>query len=67
MTDDANVPAAADSDVEKGGTGDVVNVEDTVKSETVKAPTPVPTTDPDVGLSQADIPKLREGEQFIDR
>ena len=63
MTDDANVPTANDSDVEKGGTGgDVVNVEDTMKSETVKVPTPVPTTDPDVGLSQADIPKLREGE-----
>ena len=60
MTEAAAV-LPANSDVEKGN---VVNVEDTVKSETVKSATtmPVPTTDPDVGLSQADIPKLREGE-----
>ena len=62
MTDGANEPATADDDVEKGGAGAGVNVEDTVKSETVKATTPIPTTDPDVGLSQADIPKLLEGE-----
>jgi hypothetical protein len=49
------------TDVEKGR-----NNEDTVKTDTVKSATAipaaasVPTTDPNIGLSEADVVKLRE-------